>query len=288
MIIMTLLYLGTTNPKQQLQDGDTPSNIHTSYKNQDVRDELSSKPVNIFPSLDVNLEYMKVKYNTLINSDIIIREFILNARNKQYKAFIMYIDGMVNTTLINDFILKPLMLRNRSNSYEGSQNRVVSEAISNNITVRRVKKFDITDYISECLLPQNSVKENKTFEEITEGINSGNCALFIDTLSVVFNIEVKGFEKRSLGEPNNEMVVRGSQVAFNEAIRTNTSLLRRMVNNENLIIENVNVGKLSNTSCAICYVKNIANSDLIAEVKYRVNNLEIDYLTSSRSIRTTY
>lgn len=285
---MTLLYLGTTNPKQQLQDGDTPSNIHTSYKNQDVRDELSSKPVNIFPSLDVNLEYMKVKYNTLINSDIIIREFILNARNKQYKAFIMYIDGMVNTTLINDFILKPLMLRNRSNSYEGSQNRVVSEAISNNITVRRVKKFDITDYISECLLPQNSVKENKTFEEITEGINSGNCALFIDTLSVVFNIEVKGFEKRSLGEPNNEMVVRGSQVAFNEAIRTNTSLLRRMVNNENLIIENVNVGKLSNTSCAICYVKNIANSDLIAEVKYRVNNLEIDYLTSSRSIRTTY
>src|SRR5699024_4869940 len=96
-----------------------------------------------------------------------------------------------------------------------------------------------------------------------------------------FDIEVKGFEKRSLGEPNNEIVVRGAQVAFTETIRTNTSLLRRFVNNENLIIENVDVGKISKTKCAICYIKNIANSDLVAEVKYRINNLNIDYLISS-------
>jgi len=77
------------------------------------------------------------------------------------------------------------------------------------------------------------------------------------------------------------MVIRGSQEGFTENIRTNTSLIRRIVNNENLIIENVKVGKLSKTNCAICYMKNIANNDLVAEVKYRVNNLDIDYLTSS-------
>lgn len=32
---------------------------------------------NIFPSIDVNMEYIKVKYNLLINSDIILREFCL-------------------------------------------------------------------------------------------------------------------------------------------------------------------------------------------------------------------
>lgn len=31
----------------------------------------------------------------------------------------------------------------------------------------------------------------------------------------------------------------------------------------------------------ICYLKNVANDDLVAEVKYRINNLGIDYLTSS-------
>lgn len=77
------------------------------------------------------------------------------------------------------------------------------------------------------------------------------------------------------------MVIRGAQVGFTENLRTNTSLLRRYVNNENLIIESVNIGKLSKTPCSICYLKNIANTDLISEVRYRLNNLAIDYLTSS-------
>lgn len=43
----------------------------------------------------------------------------------------------------------------------------------------------------------------------------------------------------------------------------------------------MNIGKLSKTPCSICYLKNIANTDLISEVRYRLNNLAIDYLTSS-------
>lgn len=269
----------TTNPRQNLEIDD--EKVKTNYDSQSVDENIYKNTQEIFPSVDVNYEYIKVKYNTLINSDIVTRKFILNIRNKQYKAFILYIDGMVNTTTINDFILKPLMLKNSSNSFDGEQNRVVSEAISNNITVRRIKKFDISEYVSNCLIPQNNVTECKDFQKAISGTNSGDCILFIDTLNIAFDIEVKGFEKRSLGEPNNEIVVRGAQVAFTETIRTNTSLLRRFVNNENLIIENVDVGKISKTKCAICYIKNIANSDLVAEVKYRINNLNIDYLISS-------
>ena len=157
----------------------------------------------------------------------------------------------------------------------------MSEVKTNNITVRKVKKFDIVEYISSCLLPQNSVEQLSKFDDIIDGVNSGNCALFIDTLNISFDIEVKGFKQRGLDTPNNETVVRGAQVGFTENLRTNTSLLRRYINNENLVIESVDVGKLSKTSCAICYLKNVANSDLVAEVRYRVSNLAIDYLISS-------
>jgi len=146
----------------------------------------------VYPSIDVNLEYLKVKYNTLINSDIVIREFLLTARNKEYRAFLLYIDGMVDSKIINDFILNPLMLRNRANSYDGDQNRIISEAVTNNITVRKVRKFNTVDYIYNSLLPQNSVKKIKKFESIISSVNSGNCALFIDTLDIAFDIEVKG------------------------------------------------------------------------------------------------
>lgn len=40
-------------------------------------------------------------------------------------------------------------------------------------------------------------------------------------------------------------------------------------------------GKISNTQVVICYLKSIANSKLVKEVKYRVNNIGVDYLISS-------
>ena len=128
--------------------------------------------VNIFPSLSVNMEYMKIKYNLLINSDVILREFTINARGKQYNAFLVYIDGMVDSEIMDKFILEPLMLRNKSNLYDGGQSKVISEAVANNITVRKVKKFDLSNYLMGCLMPQNAVKEVKDFDEVANGINS--------------------------------------------------------------------------------------------------------------------
>lgn len=256
---------------------------HISYEKEIKSQELPNEPKNIFPSLNVNLEYIKVRYNSLINSDISIREFTLNARNKQYNAFLLYIDGMVDTTLINDYILNPLMLKNRANSFDGDEEKVISEAITNNISVRKVKKFNLLDYIMNSLIPQNSVKQVQEFDKLISSINSGNCALFIDTLDSAFDIDVKGFKQRSVDKPANEIVVRGSQEAFTENIRTNTSLIRRLINNEKLIIENIEVGTLSKTKCAVCYMKNIANNELVSETKFRLNNVNIDYLLSSRS-----
>lgn len=69
----------------------------------------------------------------------------------------------------------------------------------------------------------------------------GVSALFVDTIDTVFLIDAKGFEKRSISPPDNEVIIRGSHEGFVEAIRTNTSLLRRIINNEDFIIEEANV-----------------------------------------------
>ena len=107
----------------------------------------AKEPVKIYPSLNVNIEYLRTRYNLLINSDVILREFTLNARGKQYNSILLYIDGMVDSNLLDDFVLKPLMLRNKNNTFDGTQNKVISEAVANNITVRKVKKFDLANYL---------------------------------------------------------------------------------------------------------------------------------------------
>ncbi len=249
------------------------SNANSSQHTSEMSTDIIEK---VYSDCNKNIEFIKDRYSILINSDIKIREFYLNVQNKQYKSFIFYIDGMINTDSINHFVLNPLMLKNRTNT-STAQEQIVSN--SNKVTI--VRPFDIQSYIMDSLIPQNDVSTSEDFSDIFSQVNTGVCALFVDTLPIAFLIDAKGFEKRSIATPENEFIVRGSQEAFIESIRSNTSLLRRYINSENLIMENTSVGKVNKNKCCICYIKNIANPDLVAEVKYRVNNLEIDSIISS-------
>lgn len=228
-------------------------------------------------SLKDNLEYLKVKYNMLINSDIKTREFTLSIQKKKYPAFILYIDGMINGNSINDFVLKPILLKN---SIKMGENLKSSEVTLS----KRGDKFDLENFLYSNLIPQNSVSKEIEFKNIISKVNSGFCALFAEGLSSCLCIETKGFKTRSITQPITEAVVKGSHEGFVEELRTNTSMLRKIVNNEKLIIEESEVGDLNKTRIAICYLKDITNDDLVAEIKYRFNNLKIDYVLSSNQL----
>ena len=242
------------------------------------------EPQKIFTKIDKNLDFLKYKYNALICNDVIIREFSLLAQNIEYKAFVMYIDGLVDSPVINEFILSPLMMRNRANIFDDKQKKFVSEKKIDNVTLKNFKKSkekNLVDFIYNSLIPQNSVDKVTDFSDVYSAINMGNCMLFVDSLDTAFNLDVKGFKQRNIDSPSNEVVVRGSQEAFVENIRTNTSMIRRLVNNENLVMETLTVGQITKTQVSIGYIKSLANEDLVAEVRYRINNLSVDYLISS-------
>jgi len=255
-----------------------------SNYNLDNNTTKNVEPQKIFTEIDKNLDFLKYKYNALICNDVIIREFSLLAQNIEYKAFVMYIDGMVDSPVINEFILSPLMMRNRTNIFDDKQKKFVSEKKIDNVTLKNFKKSkekNLVDFIYNSLIPQNSVDKVTDFSDVYSAINMGNCMLFVDSLDTAFNLDVKGFKQRSIDSPSNEVVVRGSQEAFVENIRTNTSMIRRLVNNENLVMETLTVGQITKTQVSIGYIKSLANEDLVAEVRYRINNLSVDYLISS-------
>ena len=217
-------------------------------------------PKSISSNIIENLNIIKTIYNAMINSDVVIREFLCSINKKSYSSFIIYFDGMTNSQMINNYLLRPLM---------------------SNTNSKLSKNDSLDEYIFNTLMPQTNVKKVYDFAKIANSINSGNCVLFVDTLNVAFDIDIKKFEQRSITSPENEIVIKGPQEAFVENLRTNTSMLRRIVHNENMIIENVAVGSLSKTNCSLCYIKGITNEDLISEVKYRLNNLKIESLQSS-------
>ncbi len=235
---------------------------------QKLRDEQSN-PQNkkneensiVSRNLTDNLSYMKQLYSIPINSDIKIREFNVALNHVSMDAFIIFFDGMTNTKVINDNILQPLML------------------LSNLNLPREDKDWANTIYAQ--LITHNQVKATNEYRDVLDEVNFGGCGIFIDGLDVAFAADVKGWQSRSVGRPNTEIIIRGPQEGFTEGLRINTGLVRKILKDEDLLIESVSVGRRSKTPCAMLYMKDIVNDSLVAEVRKRLNNIFIDNILDS-------
>ena len=232
--------------------------------------------------LQENLTYLTVKYNALINSDIVIRKFTLNGKGKQYNAALIYIDGMVNSDIVNHYVLNPLMHKNQTNTEKSTETLIINK--NTDLNFHTTQTPELQNIIYNSLISQNSIKTESQFSNIIPEINAGFTCLLVDTLDQAFCVEAKGYKTRSITKPENEVVVRGSQEAFVENIRTNTSMIRRIINNENLVIEQLSLGKVTKTTVSFCYMKNIANEDLVNEVRFRLSNIDIDSIINSGTI----
>lgn len=225
-----------------------------SKKNPEVSDTISD-------DIEVNLEYMKKVYSIPVNSDIVLREFTIHYGDNHIRAFILFFDGMTDRDVINNYMLKPLMV--------------------NSAMCLKETDESLKDYISGLLLPHCQVKLERAYSKVTEEINFGGCALFADGLALCFSADVKGWEHRGIEKPNNEIVIRGPQEAFNEILRTNSAQIRKRLKDEKLIVEDVSVGKISKTPCSILYIRDIANERLVDEVKRRMESIDVDYMLDS-------
>ena len=239
-----------------------PDRIEREIKRKDAEAQKKPEPSDkIYDDIDVSLAFMKKKYSIPVNCDIIVREFFIRYNDELVRAFIMFFDGMTDREVIDNYILKPLMVDSIMDVHNYSK--------------------DLKEFISDQLLPHNQVKMEESYSKAIEEINFGGCALFVEGMPIAFTADVKGWEHRGVEKPANEIVIRGPQEAFNEVLRTNSSQIRKRLKNENLIVDDVVVGKVSKTPCSILYIKDITNESLVDEVKRRLESIHVDYMLDS-------
>ena len=107
--------------------------------------------------LNKNLEYLTVKLNLLINSDIKIRHFNIPLRTKNYQAFLIYIDGMVDSNNINNFVLEPLFLRNSIKMND-------SIIYTQNDQGKKCIRYNLENFLFSSLIPQNHITKESEFK----------------------------------------------------------------------------------------------------------------------------
>lgn len=105
---------------------------------------------------------------------------------------------------------------------------------------------------------------------------AGAIALIIDGQDEGIIIDAREYPVRSPQEPDLEKVTRGSRDGLVETIIFNTALIRRRLRDPNLIFEMKSVGKRSKTDVAIAYIKDLADENLLKEVKDKIDNIDVD------------
>lgn len=223
-------------------------------KNTQKQSNSSMKQSIISTDLNANKEYIRQSFSMPKNQDIVIREFRIA---RKLKAFIVFIDGMVDKTSINQFVLPQLM------------NPECMAGFSGDCPL---------DYIMANVLSITQLIKTADFNIIKTQTLNGVSILFVDGCPEALMIETRGFEKRGIDRPITEQVVRGSQEGFTENLRTNLTLLRRIIKNEKLITEIIPVGKLNKINCAILYIEGVSNPKIVREVRRRIKGINIDFI----------
>lgn len=244
------------------KDDNSTDRMEQKIEAKEAEEGKDPRPFDTISSnIKKNLDHMKKIYSIPVNSDIVLREFDINYECRLVKAFIIFFDGMTDREVINNYILKPLMVMSEMDINENADH--------------------LEDFIARQLLPHCQVKIEQGYSKVIDEINFGGCALFADGVAVCFSADVKGWDHRGIEKPNNEIVIRGPQEAFNELLRTNSAQIRKRLKDEDLIVEDVSVGKISKTPCSMLYIKDIANERLVDEVRRRLDNINVDYMLDS-------
>lgn len=125
----------------------------------------------------------------------------------------------------------------------------------------------------------SQVKLVYDWDTLTKNVLSGPCALLIDGFSSAIIIDTRSYPARSIEEPENEKVMRGSKDGFVETLLYNTNMIRRRIRTPKLTFELLSVGSESKTDVAIAYLDGIAQDDLIVKVKDKLSSIRVTSLT---------
>lgn len=234
----------------------------------------------LFSKLDGNITWVKQYFDRC--SDLLIRRFLIGEVYACHAA-LLYLDGMTDSAVVHDNILASLMCPVWIDAAEQIKVAQAQEMQSVRCTARDQHKylkhsddehFDIFSFTVSQLLAVGEVTYADTLEAGVQAMMNGDVFLVLDGSATGLIIDAKGFPHRDMGEPRNEKILRGPQEAFVEAMRVNTAMIRRKLHTSQLKLEQMSIGKLTQTQITIAYLEQSANVNMIAELRHRLNKIK--------------
>jgi spore germination protein KA len=151
--------------------------------------------------------YQEIISNQFGNSfDLIIRDFNFKISNKSVRCKIFYLSSIVDTTEIEETIIKPLQYNNQS---------IISAFKEIPCNILQIKNYKLLN-VSEI-------------DQLSVELVSGNTLLFFEQQNNVISANTSKWKERNVESPEGQRSLKGPNIGFSESMVTNVSLIRKVI-----------------------------------------------------------
>ena len=210
-------------------------------------------------SLQENISNIKNTFHH--TSDLIVRK-IKTGSEGSFEINIVYLDGIIETDRIQQYVIKPLL--------EPFKTVELKESL--------------IDEINERLIESADVNTTNQYNILVDAIVQGNTIILIDGYQKGIIIPSANWKGRSLEESHGERSPKGPIVGLTELMKTNINLIRGTVKTPDLCVEAMEFGTISKTSVSILFIEGTVDKGILMEVRKRLKSLKVKYLLNSKVV----
>ncbi len=178
----------------------------------------------------------------------------------EHTLYAYAIDGLIASAYASDYVFKPITQHLTASTMKELYHRALTGMIYNNVAV------PCEDANAVAMLLVN-----------------GFCVVLFPGVGAI-GFEVRTPDKRGTSAPEVENTVKGPKDAFVETIRSNTSYIRRHLRSPDLRLYETQVGRRSLTNISILWLEGITDPQLVARMKQRMADIDIDGLLSPSAV----
>lgn len=170
---------------------------------------------------------------------------------------ICYFAEITDNNLLNESLIEPLLSFNQE------------------------PRPDIVETLKKDVLFNNEIIEFEDIQSAIDKMLAGNTLILITGATKILACDMEKIVARAIMEPPTNVVIKGPREGFNESLKYNLALIRRRVKSDDLVVTNIEIGKLTKTQVSVLYFDSVADKRVVKQILKRLKQIEIDGVLDS-------
>ncbi|MBQ2841677.1 MAG: spore germination protein [Clostridia bacterium] len=147
---------------------------------------------------------------------------------------------------------------------------------------KEIKCCKTTREFANKFVPYVETDVHSKVDDFIKSVLSGAIGMVVEGYPEAVMIDARTYPVRSVGEPENDRVLRGPHDGFVETLVFNTALIRRRIRDTDLTMEIHSVGKKSKTDVVICFMQGRVNEKMLKALRKKIDSVSVNSLSMSQ------